>query len=42
MGTLILGLVWAFWHLPQLLADPNAVYGFAWLVEKSPGSSSVS
>jgi membrane protease YdiL (CAAX protease family) len=36
-ATLVLGVVWAFWHLPQLLADPNAVYSFAWLVEEVPG-----
>ncbi|WP_244531582.1 CPBP family intramembrane glutamic endopeptidase [Halogranum amylolyticum] len=36
-ATLILGVVWAFWHLPQLVADPNAVYSFAWLVEEIPG-----
>ena len=36
-ATLILGVVWAFWHLPQLVADPNAVYSFAWLVEELPG-----
>ncbi|MFC7135387.1 MULTISPECIES: CPBP family intramembrane glutamic endopeptidase [Salinibaculum] len=36
-ATLILGVVWAFWHLPQLAADPNAVYSFAWLVEELPG-----
>jgi len=35
-ATLILGVVWAFWHLPQLVADPSAVYGFAWLVEETP------
>jgi membrane protease YdiL (CAAX protease family) len=36
-ATLILGVVWAFWHLPQLLVDPTAVYSFAWLVEQMPG-----
>lgn len=36
-ATLILGVVWAFWHLPQLVADPNAVYSFAWLVDELPG-----
>jgi len=36
-ATLILGVVWAFWHLPQLVADPNAVYSFAWLVDEIPG-----
>lgn len=36
-ATLILGVVWAFWHLPQLLVDPTAVYSFAWLVEQTPG-----
>jgi membrane protease YdiL (CAAX protease family) len=36
-ATLILGVVWAFWHLPQLVADPNAIYSFAWLVEETPG-----
>ena len=36
-ATLILGVVWAFWHLPQLVADPNAVYSFGWLVEEIPG-----
>jgi membrane protease YdiL (CAAX protease family) len=36
-ATLILGVVWAFWHLPQLVADPNAVYSFAWFVEELPG-----
>ncbi|AXG10536.1 CPBP family intramembrane glutamic endopeptidase [Haloplanus rubicundus] len=36
-ATLILGVVWAFWHLPQLVADPNAVYSFAWLAEEIPG-----
>jgi len=36
-ATLILGVVWAFWHLPQLVADPNAVYSFAWLVNELPG-----
>ncbi|WP_254761487.1 CPBP family intramembrane glutamic endopeptidase [Natrinema marinum] len=36
-ATLVLGVVWAFWHLPQLVADPNAVYSFAWLVEETPG-----
>jgi len=36
-STLVLGVVWAFWHLPQLVADPNAVYNFAWLVEEIPG-----
>ncbi|WP_458189216.1 CPBP family intramembrane glutamic endopeptidase [Haladaptatus sp. NG-WS-4] len=35
-ATLVLGVVWAFWHLPQLVADPNAVYSFAWLVEETP------
>jgi membrane protease YdiL (CAAX protease family) len=36
-ATLVLGVVRAFWHLPQLVADPNAVYSFAWLVEEIPG-----
>jgi membrane protease YdiL (CAAX protease family) len=36
-ATLVLGVVWAFWHLPQLLVDPNAAYGFAWLAEEAPG-----
>jgi len=36
-ATLVLGVVWAFWHLPQLVADPNAVYSFAWFVEELPG-----
>jgi membrane protease YdiL (CAAX protease family) len=36
-ATLVLGVVWAFWHLPQLVADPNATYSFAWLVEETPG-----
>ncbi|MFC7095891.1 CPBP family intramembrane glutamic endopeptidase [Halobaculum marinum] len=36
-ATLILGVVWAFWHLPQLVADPNTVYSFAWLVDEIPG-----
>jgi membrane protease YdiL (CAAX protease family) len=36
-ATLLLGVVWAFWHLPQLVADPNAVYSFAWLVSELPG-----
>jgi membrane protease YdiL (CAAX protease family) len=36
-ATLVLGVVWAFWHLPQLFVDPNAVYSFAWLVEQTPG-----
>jgi membrane protease YdiL (CAAX protease family) len=30
-------VVWAFWHLPQLVAAPNAVYSFAWLVSELPG-----
>jgi membrane protease YdiL (CAAX protease family) len=36
-ATLLLGVVWAFWHLPQLFVDPTAVYSFAWLVEQAPG-----
>jgi hypothetical protein len=33
-ATLSLG---AFWHLPHLVADPNAVHSFAWLVEDISG-----
>ena len=36
-ATLLLGVVWAFWHLPQLAADPNAVYNVVWLVAELPG-----
>ncbi len=30
-------MVWAFWHLPQLVAEPNAVYSFACLVSELLG-----
>lgn len=35
-ATLILGVVWAFWHLPNLAATSSAVYSFAWLVAETP------
>jgi membrane protease YdiL (CAAX protease family) len=35
-ATLLLGVVWAFWHLPLLATDPGAVYDFLWLAEQGP------
>jgi membrane protease YdiL (CAAX protease family) len=35
-ATLLLGVVWAFWHLPLLASDPSAVYDFLWLAEQGP------
>jgi membrane protease YdiL (CAAX protease family) len=35
-ATLVLGVVWAFWHLPLLATDPGAVYDFLWLAEQGP------
>lgn len=35
-ATLLLGVVWAFWHLPLLPADPDTVYGLVWLAAEGP------
>ena len=35
-ATLLLGVVWAFWHLPLLPVDAAALHGLAWLLEEGP------
>jgi membrane protease YdiL (CAAX protease family) len=35
-ATLLLGVVWAFWHLPLLPVDTAALHGLAWLLEEGP------
>ena len=35
-ATLLLGFVWAFWHLPLLPVDATALHGLVWLLEEGP------
>jgi membrane protease YdiL (CAAX protease family) len=35
-ATLVLGVVWALWHLPQLFADPTVSYTLDWAVAQGP------
>ena len=35
-ATLILGVLWAFWHLPLLPVDPATLHGLTWLRELGP------
>ncbi|WP_380676131.1 CPBP family intramembrane glutamic endopeptidase [Salinigranum sp. GCM10025319] len=35
-ATLLLGVVWAFWHLPLLAAGPDVAYSFLWVAEQGP------
>jgi membrane protease YdiL (CAAX protease family) len=35
-ATLLLGVVWAFWHLPLLPVDTARLHGLAWLLEEGP------
>jgi len=35
-ATLLLGVVWAFWHLPLLPVDTATLHGLAWLLDLGP------
>ena len=35
-ATLLLGVVWAFWHLPLLPVDTSTAHGLAWVLEFGP------